>query len=76
MNAYTAETTAATARPTERRFPRFWSRRQPSPAPYVELDCACGVRISAAGFVGVLATRRSIFNHTCRTEAAPATAKP
>lgn len=52
----------------ERRLPRFWSRRQPSPPPSVELNCACGVRISAAGLVGVLAARKSIFNHTCHVE--------
>jgi hypothetical protein len=68
VSAYTE--TPATTRPVERRFPRFWARRQPSPPPYAELDCACGVRISAAGLVGVLATRKSIFHHACRVEPA------
>ncbi|MER6913971.1 hypothetical protein ABT354_20050 [Streptomyces sp. NPDC000594] len=66
------EAAAVSARPAERRFPRFWGRRQPSTPPYAELDCACGVRISAAGLVGVLATRKSIFHHKCRNEPAPA----
>ncbi|PCG81566.1 hypothetical protein CIB93_34765 [Streptomyces sp. WZ.A104] len=76
MSAHIETPAATTARPVERRFPRFWARRQPSPPPYAELDCACGVRIAAAGLVGVLATRKSIFHHTCRVEAAPASAKP
>ncbi|MEU3907961.1 hypothetical protein AB0F20_29825 [Streptomyces goshikiensis] len=74
MSAHATEMPAVTARPAERRFPRFWSRRAPSAPPYAELDCACGVRISAAGLVGVLATRKAIFHHACRAAAAPATA--